>query len=223
MNHDDYRHNASDPNPLPARPDLGAAVTPLRLIFWGGLICILDIKINGFDLLNDTVGTILIAVGVFRLASFQVSPSYKSMLTFAQVISLLAILRSVLMQVTGLPHALGIFGAIVGLLDLAAIVCFCMAMQLLCRHASVEACARSWKTTTILFIAIYLIPLGIVYAVGLVSIVANAHFNKQFGPWALLLLPVFFAPLIHLFVSTSRMKRQAQAVAAVDTSPPRFE
>ena len=56
------------------------AITPLRLIFWGGLLCIFDFHLtqttNGhgfkFDVLSDALGSILIAVGVFRLGAIPI-------------------------------------------------------------------------------------------------------------------------------------------------------
>ena len=60
-------------------------VTPLRLIFWGGLLTIFDVKssslVNGrgvvFDFLNDAVGCLLIAVGVWRLKDLSADPGYR--------------------------------------------------------------------------------------------------------------------------------------------------
>jgi hypothetical protein len=66
------------------RAHLSAMITPLRLIFWGGLLCLIDItmtqRINGvsfkFDLLDDFLGMVLVTIGVFRLSRFAPSRSY---------------------------------------------------------------------------------------------------------------------------------------------------
>ena len=61
---------------MPQLYDIRSAVRPLRLIFWGGVVWILDFKINGFDLLNDVVAALLVAVGVYRLARIDAGERY---------------------------------------------------------------------------------------------------------------------------------------------------
>ena len=66
------------------------AIIALRLIFWGGLLCIFDVTIghtvNGrgfkFDFLNDALGAIMIAVGVFQLGAIQVHNRYGTVMTW---------------------------------------------------------------------------------------------------------------------------------------------
>ena len=66
--------------------------------------------------------------------------------------------------------------------------------------------------TTKLFLIIYLIPLGIFHAVASLAIATDANFNVDLGAAWLLAVPIFFVPLIHLFMSTSRMQEEAQTV-----------
>ena len=88
-------------------------------------------------------------------------------------------------------------------------------MRWLCIEVNLRASAKSWKMTTLLFSIIYLIPLGVSYCVAaLIRPAAAESFKIELGPAGLLLLPVFFAsmiPMIHLFMSISRMKNEAQA------------
>jgi hypothetical protein len=44
-------------------------VSPFGKLFWGFLIVLIDIRINGFDLLVDLAGFILIVIGLGELAS----------------------------------------------------------------------------------------------------------------------------------------------------------
>lgn len=204
-------------------PPVSQAITPLRLIFWGGLLCIFDFTIgetaNGqgfrFDILSDLVGTILIAIGIFRLGALPVHDRYASRMKFVKIISILAVLDAIqdhfVPPVFALDHlAFNLFG----LLTLAAIVIFCIAMRWFCETANMIEASRSWSTTTVLFVAIYLIPLGLFYVLGSLASAAGASFDLDLGPVLLLVLPIFAIPLIHLFMSTSRMKRAAEAVAA---------
>jgi hypothetical protein len=94
---------------------------------------------------------------------------------------------------------------------LVAIVTFCVAMRWFCEEAQLRKAARSWRVTTILFVVIYLLPLGLLYVMMALAIVSGRSFNVNLGPAGLLLLPVFAIPLIHLFVSTSRMRHDVES------------
>lgn len=219
------------------------AITPLRLIFWGALLCVFDFNLsettNGqgftFDVLSDVVGTIMIAVGVFRLSALPVHDRYASAtqrdpyasagqrsryagaMKFVLVVSILAVVDALQAHFTP-PLLPLVLLNLWGLLNLAAIVTFCIAMRWFCEAAHLDRASRSWSTTTKLFVCIYLIPLGLVYIVGILALAARAHFDIDLGPAALIVLPIFAIPLIHLFMSTSRMKRAAEHWAPVVTS-----
>jgi hypothetical protein len=202
------------------------AITPLRMIFWGGLLCIFDFTFsqttNGqgfkFDILNDAVGTILIAVGVFRLSAAAVHRRYATIMKFVQVVSVLAVLDAIRDHfIMPLPPAVHFVLNLFGLVTLVAIVTFCVAMRWFCEEAHLPEASRSWSVTTVLFVVIYVLPLGLLYVITALAIASRTSFNIDLGPAGLLLLPVFAIPLIHLFVSTSRMKRAAEAVAVVES------
>jgi len=189
-----------------SKEDVLRAVGPLRLVFWGGLICVFDFKINGFDLLNDAAGMVMVAVGVSRLAGTVVNARYEAAMSFVRVVAVLAVIVAVVTQLPFNPGPLGSFGfQVFGLVELAAIVVFCVAMRWFCEEAELAAPAASWRTTTLLFVIIYAVPLGVLYCASALAILTGESFNIQLGPAGLVLLPVFFIPLIHLFVSTSRM------------------
>ena len=197
------------------------AIAPLRMIFWGGLLCIFDFNIsqttNGqgfkFDILNDALGTALIAFGVFSLASAPVHRRYASVMTFVLVVSVLAVLDALRDHlIVPLPSPIYMLLNLFNLACLAAIVAFCVAMRWYCEEAKLPHAAASWSVTTILFVVIYLLPLGLLYLAGMFAMLTGTSFNFNLGPAGLLLLPVFAIPMIHLFVSTSRMSRAAEAV-----------
>ena len=64
--------------------EIRRTILPLRLVFWGGLICVFDLTfsqtVNGegweFDVLNDFVGMFMITWGVFQLAKIHVHERY---------------------------------------------------------------------------------------------------------------------------------------------------
>ncbi|MEQ8789121.1 MAG: hypothetical protein RIC55_22605 [Pirellulaceae bacterium] len=60
----------------PPTEDLTAAKTNLTPVFWGLLIVVLDFSFNGFDILLDGVGYLLVAIGCGGLTVF--SPRFGS-------------------------------------------------------------------------------------------------------------------------------------------------
>jgi hypothetical protein len=200
------------------------AITPLRLIFWGGLICLLDVKIssvrNGygfqFDLLNDAVGAVMISIGVFSLAAIRVDDRYERAMTFVKIMSVLMVLDALREHIDfPEPLPLQIVMLLLGLARLAATVVFCVAMRRLSARAGLWRSEASWRTTTVLFVVIYVVPLGLLNLVSIPAVAMGERIHLELGPVAFLLLPVFLIPVIHLFVSTSRMRREAEE------SPPR--
>lgn len=210
--------------------DIRETISPLRLIFWGGLICVLDFSfsqtVNGegwtFDVLNDFVGMLMITCGVFRLAKVTVHDRYRSAMSFVSVLAVLSCLDALHAHfLYDTPAVLSFLLSVLGVAAMIATVVFCVAMRRLSAEAGLRISATSWRTTILLFVFIYLIPLGLLYSATGVAIAAGTSFHIDLGPAGLLLLPIFFIPLIHLFVSTSRMASEAESSAeALDMESP---
>jgi len=203
------------------RSEVHKAIKPLRLIFWGGLLCLFDITFselrNGqgyrFDVLNDTLGAILIAVGVFALARIAVDSPYKSWLALVQAMSIVLVVDTFFAHfVFPLPDAVVLLQNVVGAAYLAAILAFCWCMRRLCQAAGLARAAASWKVTIILFAVIFVAPLGLFYVAAIGAIATGKSFHLDLGPAGLVLLLVFAVPIVHIFMSTSRMKRAAEAL-----------
>jgi len=196
--------------------DMKRAIAPLRLVFWGGILCVLDVRFNGFDLFNDVVGALLIAWGVFRLGGFQVHDRYRLAMRFVQIMSLMYIAAAVnaYLHYDEIPRSIAFLLHLYGIAKMAATVVFCVAMRWLCLAAGLTRSQRSWKTTTILFTVVYLVPWGLLHLVWIGCIITGKSFNVHIGLAVLLVLVIFAVPLIHLFVSTSRMRREAASIPA---------
>lgn len=201
--------------------DIGKIISPLRLIFWGGLLCVFDFRVSQtssgkgwqFDILNDFAGMLLITWGVFQLARINVHDRYKTAMLFVKVAAALSSFQALHDHfVYPIAPTLSFFLFLSGVVVMIAMVVFCVAMQWLSEEADLLLSARSWKTTTLLFVFIYLIPLGLFYCAGAIAIATGTSFNIDLGPSGLLLIPVFFVPVIHLFISTSRMKNEAVSI-----------
>jgi hypothetical protein len=194
-------------------------ITPLRLIFWGALLCLFDFSFssttNGegfkFDILNDLLGMILITVGVIRLGGIEVTHTYSKGMTFVKVVSVISTIEALIDHwVFRAPEGWAFFWTLFGLFRLAAIIVFCLSMRLVCREENLAEPSRSWHTTTMLFVIIFVLPLGFFYIAALVAMVTGESFNIDLGPAGLLLLLIFAIPIIHFFVSTSRMAKAAK-------------
>jgi len=199
---------------------LSKFITPLRLIFWGGLLCLFDFKFSqvsgreGFqvDVLSDLVGMILVVVGLSKIAMLPLPGRVAVGMKFLVGVGIVSALAAALDHfIFRRPDALVAMLQLLGLVELGSMMLFCGLMRSVCRDAGLSRPAGSWRTTLVLFGVIYVIPLGFLHGAVLVAMATRTEFRIDLGPAVLLLLPVFFWPLVHLFISTSRMARAAGA------------
>jgi hypothetical protein len=201
------------------------------MIFWGGLLVIFDLKFsetaNGrgfiFDILNDVVGAILILVGVCRLCAIPMPSGRKYLqgMRFVQIAAMLGLSKTVYSVYIHPTSALvDVLMNVIGLAALAGIVVFCMCMRSLARQAGMDRAQRAWNITLILFIVLLCLPVGLLYLAMLgVMLHAIPSFHFDLGPAGLLLLLVFAAPVVSLFISTSIMKKSAQDSSGLQSAP----
>jgi len=71
-------------------PDSKRVIVPLRLIFWGIIVCILGIQINHFDIINDFAGMVMITWGVIALSRVPISVSYQRWMAFSIVVAVIS-------------------------------------------------------------------------------------------------------------------------------------
>lgn len=202
----------------PDPPLLPPLLAPLRAIFWGALFCLFDFTISEtsggdgwrFDFINDFAGMLMIAWAVFRLSAVEVDERYRIALGFVKIVAVcgcvVALHRHLIYDV---PPLISVLEGLYGFLSMAATVVFCVAMQWLSRHGGLARSEQSWRFTTLLFIVIYLLPLGLFHLASLAAVLTGESFHLDLGPAGLLVLPVFFIPLVHFFISTSRMRDEA--------------
>src|SRR5262245_788226 len=123
----------ADEGPRPSGEDLLQLVGPQRLVFWGGLICLLDFRVNRFDLLNDVLGMVLITAGVFRLGRIPVARSYSRAMGFVKLVAVLSTIQSFLDQFgIDKPPGMQFLWACFGLVEIAAGAAFCLSRRLVC-------------------------------------------------------------------------------------------
>ncbi len=89
------------------------------------------------------------------LAEIRVDERYKQAMTFVKIMSVLAVLNTVRAHfVFNMPTLFTLLLTIYGLVTLAAIVVFCIAMRWFCEVAWLPEAARSWQTTTVASISL---------------------------------------------------------------------
>jgi len=200
-----------------SQDDLQRTILPLRLIFWGGLLCVLDFWIsatsNGsgwrFDFLNDFVGMLMITWAVFRLSTISVHDRYRKSMLFIKIVATLCCVDAFFEHfIIDLPMPIYVLFMLLGLSAMIAIVMFCVSMNWLSAEAGLQRSQKSWMVSTALFVVFYLIPLGLFYSLSAVLLLTGNSFNIDLGIGGIALIPVFLIPVVHLFVSTSRMKTE---------------
>jgi hypothetical protein len=216
-------HLKGPPVSISAR-DISAAITPLRLVFWGGLICLIDIHSNWnidgqvwkIDVISDVIGALGIAWGVFRLSMLRVGGWYHFAMASVLVVASIAVLVAVHDHfVYDQPQWVSVALQLAPVVVLIATVVFCMAMRRLNAAAGLEHAERSWRVTTLLVVFISLIPLGVVHAADAVATLRGETSIFQLPNLLVALAVAQIIPLAHFFVSTSRTAREAESAASV--------
>jgi hypothetical protein len=153
----------------------------------------------------------MIAWGVFRLAGIDVHRRYAVVMSLLKPVVVLKILDTIRDHfILEWPPLVSFILLVFSIVCLVAVIAFCAAMRWFCEEVPLAEASRSWRTTTVLFVVIYCIPLGLFYSAAILAMLTGRSFQIDLGPIGLLLIPVFLIPVIHLFVSTSRMRRAAE-------------
>jgi hypothetical protein len=107
------------------------------------------------------------------------------------------------------PQPVAMMLTLLSLAQLAATVAFCVAMRWFCIEAGLKRSAESWRLTTIFFLTLFAGPLGLLYGYMLFSQLTGTRWTLNVGTSVVLILFVLFVPIVHFFISTSRMRREA--------------
>lgn len=196
---------------------LERATSSARLISLGFLLWTLDIRIAvhlggsswSWDLLNDALGMVLCTLGLLALASLNSEPRFRGTMAALSLVcafaALLALLESLRPRtVEDLAPAVPILRWI----GAGAIAAFCVTVSRFCRAEAAETAAQSWILTLVLF---YLATTGAPIVLEIAT-PSTARPDMPLGhPLATTLLvgALQCVPVVHSFVSTSRMRRKS--------------
>ncbi len=194
--------------------------TPLLSIFWGGLFVVLDFNL-GFrmvrgggaqvDILNDTLGFFLVAIGVVAVASFKVWDGvYEAIISLVAGAAVAAFLGSVAEWWFPWRSVVpSIVGSILWCVGVAAIILFSVALAWLADTLRLAKVALAWRRTAWLSLACY----GGAIVVGAIWPFFLLHSSVE-ATWLLTLFvytPAMTAPLVSLFLATGQMVKAAGA------------
>ena len=148
---------ASEALPGPKR-----IIIPLWLIFWGIIICILDIRINHFDIINNFVGMLMISWGVISLSRASISARYQQWMFFVVIIAIIDTIFTFFTEVLLITSVWNLDwhqNMIVSALQLAwaivlfaGILLFLWSMKEYCSVMNWERALASWRYSTKLII-----------------------------------------------------------------------
>lgn len=212
------------------RVDVQLTIRPLRKIFWGVLLCIIDFKIKfGFsgvlyrlDLLSDTIGMIMVIVGVSRVASTYKGIDVDDWFAFSLVCAWLTFALTIFELFVGDEVAWYRFlSGMVSLFSMMAAALFCFAMHYVALDGQLLRSADRWKRTSIV-VLVWWAGGSIVAQLTALAIWMGWMLNPSqwltsqpglaavFGALVALtlLFCVLFAPVISFWRSTSQMQRE---------------
>jgi hypothetical protein len=132
----------------------GSARRAFQMIIIGALICFIDLTyshtINGvgyrIDLVNDAVGTLLIAAGIWRLAAVYVSDRYRRLMAFVRLATAAAVLLAIRSHWIGpVGPAARVFWWLTDTLASMGTPAFFLAMSMLWRSLAPPRLAPHWR------------------------------------------------------------------------------
>ena len=134
--------------------DRGAVRQALILLLIGGPIVIVDFTIAQgggppFDILNDTIGMLLITWAAFLLGRLPEGEAYGRLMLFVQGASILLTIWSVLVQIEP-PLAASLLGILFGGVAAAAAMALCVAMRTLARRHGLQRSTDWWRRSHLL-------------------------------------------------------------------------
>lgn len=198
--------------------DLRRSILPLRLVFWGAVLCVVDFRIRSeigtIDLVSDFAGTALVLAGLWMLSGIRVDAVYRRGMRFAAVAALASLAGQLVdFAPASLQRSARPFVELAGLLEVAAVAVFARMMVRLARSAELPDVAADWARTFKWFLGCFVAPLGLLRAAGMLWLMAGSPrlplppFPVAFWLAAILgFFAMLLIPWIRLFMSTSRLR-----------------
>jgi hypothetical protein len=142
------------------------AIVPLRLVLVGGVFATYDLNV-GFmvrggpqtiDLLNDSIGMVLILIGVTWIATLKSYDVFGNVMAALCGVALAFLIGSLIKQLhPSWLAALGTWIVLLKLIGVASTVIFCLALRHACLRFGAPAAASWWLAAALAFMTIQLL------------------------------------------------------------------
>jgi hypothetical protein len=184
-------------------------INPLRCIFWGGIFVVIDFnltcrsgnRIVGVDLFNDSLGLILITIGLLFLMSIDHTEKYDYIISFTSVIFLIICIGSISFSINpSLREKLNNPILLFWFLESAGILLFCWSLKLLFDDEKMKFLNDRWDTLMILFLLLSIIPNGIFIILNKFNI-----FNTNILIAILMKTLLEIVPFVYLFLTINKI------------------
>ncbi len=194
----------------------------LGRIFWGALICAVDIHFSvvssgqgfKFDVVNDVIGALLIAWGLGPLQPLVFDLHYARVMSFCRIVAAVSVVDAIVGHAI-FPWPVPFRGAyaIWSLVSLFAVYRFCSAMRIFCFSAGVFDTERTWATSERLVFWLVLVPGAAIQVLGLLGSGAPISEKAALAPLALAAAIAAAIALIHVLLSISRTRTALREAA----------
>jgi hypothetical protein len=195
---------------------LKETIVPLRLIFWGTLIVVIDFNINSFDLINDFIGMVMITAALGKLCRLPVSKLYHTEMFWNYVISFVATIIDFFGEIITLtiqPITISSFTILGFVSELVLLFClwrclsFCRCMEEICESKNLSRCSESWQYSRSLIAYGMIVPFISFFLFLYTTEILNIQNQVKEISIVLMFLVVglFVWGIIHFLMSVSRM------------------
>lgn len=199
-------------------------------LYWalvGALLVVFDFNVVvegtteiSIDIAHDLIGYLLLLIAIIRLRRVYVDARYVAYMHYIAIALVLSMVIIIYTMIAS-QHSL-VTDAIMhfsNILNWIALVVFGEAMRRLCTVFNLQESHRGWTITKWLLVAIYLVPFALFEVVRLFLSRSNHNLFLTLQihtmPPFLIALVILTAiiPLVYIWKSTLRMRREAMAVA----------
>jgi hypothetical protein len=201
--------------------DAEGTLLPLSLIFWGALICIIDLTIKHedargqglqFDIVNDAVGWLMIGTALLSLRKVWADQHHQSVMTFCIVMTGINLgLALVLHIVFDAPWLIEVIFVLILFVTFLAAIMFCHAMGNICRTIELPDVETNWRLTSRLIWFLWILPAAIILIVGAALGARNDATTEPANPLAVCgymigMMLLLIAPMVYFGIAIYHMK-----------------
>ena len=205
------------------RDDVLGTIGPLRMIVLGALLCVFDYvpaALDGprlrVDVVNDAVGALLIAAGVFRLGRLRVhnpwNNHYGQCMRFVKGVAVLTVAECVMGHlVFAHPPVLDIALSILGIVRASSALLLCICFRWALRAAPLPRTTRLWDIVATAVLALLTGPVFCFHFARFWTLMAGVAPARPAPSSATLFGLIVSVPLLMMYWFTYRLEAEARS------------